>query len=624
MKRKVLLLEPNYQNKYPPMGLMKLATYYRERGDDVRFFKGDLKDFAATLLCDEYMLEINDMNLGLHWSKFYQFIRNKNIVIESIKDFKDSEYEDILKLYRKKFFSYDYPKFDVICITTLFTFHWKITIDTVNKAKYFLKDNGNMYIGGIASTLLPEYIRQETGIDPIKGLMNKPSMLDKDNQRIIDKLPLDYSILEEINYKYPSDNAYYAYTTRGCPNRCPFCAVPKLEPEYCNFSGIRLQIKKADRLYGAKKDLLLMDNNVFASDNFNKIIDEIKKCGFEKGAIFDHPNDYEIAYNNITAKKKEKRNTRAYIKKMINIYDNITERLKSGTERGNFYNIRKEAGLLYPIYATKEAIINFDPIAHPLYKKYFTYRTRARYIDFNQGLDVRRVTENNMKKLSEINIRPLRIAFDQYTPNMIKMYKNAIKWAAKYGLKDLSNYLLYNYNDKPEDLYERMKLNIDLCEEYGVNIYSFPMKYHPVDDPKYFRNRDYIGKYWNKKFIRTIQAVLNSTKGKIGRGKSFFEEAFGENIEEFMKILWMPETFIIYRRRYDKKLRNRLKKRYTNHYDDENDLANEWWKKFNNLDENQLVILKKIVSDNKFSDGDCETDDPIINNVINYYKIKRK
>ena len=30
MKRKVLLVEPNYKNKYPPMGLMKIATYYRD------------------------------------------------------------------------------------------------------------------------------------------------------------------------------------------------------------------------------------------------------------------------------------------------------------------------------------------------------------------------------------------------------------------------------------------------------------------------------------------------------------------------------------------------------------------------------------------------------------------
>ena len=53
MNRKVLLVEPNYNNKYPPMGLMKLATYYRMQGDDVRFFKGDLRHLAADLICED-------------------------------------------------------------------------------------------------------------------------------------------------------------------------------------------------------------------------------------------------------------------------------------------------------------------------------------------------------------------------------------------------------------------------------------------------------------------------------------------------------------------------------------------------------------------------------------------
>lgn len=72
------------------------------------------------------------------------------------------------------------------------------------------------------------------------------------------------------------------------------------------------------------------------------------------------------------------------------------------------------------------------------------------------------------------------------------------------------------------ELYRRLKLNVDLCEELNISIYSFPMKYHPIEDPDYFSNRDYIGEKWNRKFIRTIQAVLNSTKGKVGKGYSFF------------------------------------------------------------------------------------------------------
>ena len=50
-----------------------------------------------------------------------------------------------------------------------------------------------------------------------------------------------------------------------------------------------------------------------------------------------------------------------------------------------------------------------------------------------------------MSKLSEIAIKPLRIAFDHY--GMKDIYINAAKTAVKYGIKDLSNYLLYNYED---------------------------------------------------------------------------------------------------------------------------------------------------------------------------------
>lgn len=37
---RVLLVEPNYKNKYPPMGLMKISTYHKMLGDEVHFVKG--------------------------------------------------------------------------------------------------------------------------------------------------------------------------------------------------------------------------------------------------------------------------------------------------------------------------------------------------------------------------------------------------------------------------------------------------------------------------------------------------------------------------------------------------------------------------------------------------------
>lgn len=80
-----------------------------------------------------------------------------------------------------------------------------------------------------------------------------------------------------------------------------------------------------------------------------------------------------------------------------------------------------------------------------------------------------------------------------------------------------------------------MKINVMLCEELNVTIYSFPMKYHPIDDPEFYDNRNYIGKHWNRKFIRSIQAVLNSTKGKIGRGIEFLKKHSGVMLKSFGK-----------------------------------------------------------------------------------------
>ena len=48
MNRQILLVEPNYSNKYPPMGLMKLSTYYKNLGDHVSFFKGNLRDLVLS------------------------------------------------------------------------------------------------------------------------------------------------------------------------------------------------------------------------------------------------------------------------------------------------------------------------------------------------------------------------------------------------------------------------------------------------------------------------------------------------------------------------------------------------------------------------------------------------
>lgn len=655
-QRKILLLEPNYKNKYPPMGLMKIATYYRCRGDDVRFYKGDLKTFAARLLFEEYWENI-DKEASVADNVVYNFIvkRGASKIIEYIKTGKHAPLEMIAEFsrsssettecssgdllaamtgYRNRYKKGDYPKFDRVGVTTLFTFYWKETIDTILFAKKLCKVNGAVHVGGIASSLVPDYIQKETGIYPHIGLLNEPYTYDKDEKGnvVIDELPLDYSILEEIDYRFPTENAYFGYMTRGCVNRCDFCAVPKLEPTYCNYIGIKSKIQKVEECFGTKKDLLLMDNNVFASECFDRIMNEIKECGFAKGATYIPANEYDIAYRNLCEgfnldeeNEQKVHNDRAYFRKLVKIYDEITERLE-GEDKGTFFSEREKMGLLYPETASKESIIAFNETAKALYDKLFKKNERVRFIDFNQGLDGRLASDEKMQKISEIAIRPLRIAFDHW--KMKDTYEKAVRTAAKHGIRDLSNYLLYNFRDHPDELYERMRLNVNLCEKLGIAIYSFPMKYHPIDDPEYFRNRDFIGQpHWNRKFIRAIQAVLNSTHGKIGKGKTFFEAAFGKDVEEFHKILWMPEALIIQRYKYDKEKRIEYYGDTPNPYDnvdaETGNITATWWEKFNALSNGQRDKIEQIIAEHKFTDDDINVDDVEIREVLTFYQIKR-
>ena len=115
--------------------------------------------------------------------------------------------------------------------------------------------------------------------------------------------------------------------------------------------------------------------------------------------------------------------------------------------------------------------------------------------------------------------------------------------------------------------------------------------------------------------------MLNSTKGKVGPGADFFEEAFGCNIDEYRKLLWMPENFIVFRRKYDANLRKRLAEKYTDNTGEDNDMANEWWRDFCALPPEKLDLAKTIISKNRFRNGDYECNDPDILRVLSYYLI---
>lgn len=588
---------------------MKLATYHRMLGDEVTFFKGTDKDFAVneTMKLLIQTLKNNDayVEWDVYWDDLVSYLKKGST--ELLEELFALSYSPLVKktllAYRKYFREKRYlknPQWDRVCITTLFTFYWDKTVEAINYYKKFCKDPSQVFVGGIAASVVPDEMEKETGIKPLVGLLDKGGELD-DNTIIIDQLPLDYSILEEIDYTYPEHDGYYAYMTRGCVNHCAFCVVPKLEPTYQTHIPIKDRIEATRKKFGERRNLLLLDNNVLASTDFYNIIDEIKDSGFSNNSTFIAPNYYEVAIANI----RENYNIPGYLKSLYKQYDLLLKKTSDDGAQKEIMKVLVENGLdnIHTMRSDK-ALETYD-FFKDKFEKIYINKPKKRYVDFNQGIDARLLTEDKVKKLAEIPIRPLRIAFDHWS--LRETYEHAIRLAAKHGITHLSNYLLYNFTDKPIELFYRMKLNVDLCEELNISIYSFPMKYHPIQDPEYFRVRTYLGKYWNRKFIRAVQAILNSTKGKVGKGKSFFERAFGEDEVGFEERLYMPEAMLIYR----------------DYFEYETELEPEWWHKFNNLPEPKKSILKQIVGANDFSDIESLTSDDDILDVLRYYTITR-
>lgn len=421
--KNILLIEPGYKNKYPPLGLMKIAQYHGPEGkrDYIRLIKGEDKAVFGTA-----------------WDRIY--------------------------------------------ITTLFSFEFSKIAQSIDFALRLANNHTDrIFVGGIAASLMHGRFTNAPrwrGIRFIKGLLTGPPavslQLDQFSEELyaddmtgtpIEDLVPDYSILDQIPYKYPVHDAYFAYASRGCIRKCSFCGVPTLEGAQRDTDSISALVAGIARRYGEKKDLILMDNNIVASPRFHQIIAEIRDLGFTSGAKF-----------------------------------------------------------------TKGRV----PV--------------QRRVDFNQGVDARILCKDGgyLRELSTICIKPLRIAFDHW--GLRPHYERAIRYAHDHGLRDMSNYMLYNFHDSPSDLFQRMRLNLELNEQLGLRIWSFPMRYQPTDLP----DRSHIGEHWTRYQLRSIQIVLQATHGVVSGDPGFFKRAFGNTYEEFEALLLRPHHYIFNRDWYEK------------------------------------------------------------------------
>ena len=240
--KNILLVEPGYPNKYPPLGLMKIAAYHGPHGrrDNLRFVKGESDDVLSEV-----------------WDRVY--------------------------------------------VTTLFSFEWKRTAAAIDFALRAVRGQAErVFVGGIAATLMFEEFRRQprwAGVRFIRALLDQSpalslelSMEDGDfgandiAGTPIEELVPDYGILDHVQYIYPVNDAYFGYASRGCVRKCAFCGVPKLEGGQREMPPITSLVEGVNEQFGIKKDLILMDNNVAASTRYKEVVAEIRDVGFQRGS----------------------------------------------------------------------------------------------------------------------------------------------------------------------------------------------------------------------------------------------------------------------------------------------------------------------------------------------------
>jgi len=192
MSDHIVLVEPGYYSSFPPLGLLKLSSYEKEKGNTT----------------------------------------------ELVTKHKPPQKQP-----------------DKIYVTSLFSWAWKPVWEAVRYYKSIYPDV-ELSLGGLYASLLPEHSKF-SGADVIfEGLHPEA-----------ENMVPDYSLV-------PGWDGSIIFASRGCPNNCPNCVVPKLEGR---ISRQKKSIKKYVMDFHSK--IYFFDNNILAMDCWEDIFNEILEIG---------------------------------------------------------------------------------------------------------------------------------------------------------------------------------------------------------------------------------------------------------------------------------------------------------------------------------------------------------
>jgi hypothetical protein len=157
--------------------------------------------------------------------------------------------------------------------------------------------------------------------------------------------------------------------------------------------------------------------------------------------------------------------------------------------------------------------------------------------DFNQGLDARLTTEEVAARICEIKLPMVRLAYDFV--GMRHAIREAVlnlkRCLTERRYRHICCYVLYNYKDTPNDLFERVR---DLLA-WGVAAY--PMRYQPLNGEFALTKDSYVAPGWTPAELETVATA----RRVIGYGGAF--PPYEGLVKKFLKANTFQEAFGLYR-----------------------------------------------------------------------------
>lgn len=138
-------------------------------------------------------------------------------------------------------------------------------------------------------------------------------------------------------------------------------------------------------------------------------------------------------------------------------------------------------------------------MASPYWKEILIeIRERGLKIDFNQGIDARLIDREKAEVIASLKTDLIRTAFE--TINDEEDVERGIKLLIATGIRPrkILAYLIYNFNDSPDDLLYRLQKTI----EWGI--VSYPMRYQPISGPFALKNDSFIGPMWTPELLEMV------------------------------------------------------------------------------------------------------------------------